>query len=70
MKIGETKRLPVTRLKNYDVGPHEADMNHIYTTSNCKSAEKEIGNRLKLAGYKPFKRVVETCLDYCGASLI
>ena len=56
VKIGETKRLPVTRLKNYDVGPHEADMNHIYTTSNCKSAEKEIGNRLKLAGYKPFKR--------------
>ena len=50
VKIGESTQLPISRLRGYDT-PNQADMHLIYLTSDCKTAEKEVQKRLKMAGY-------------------
>ncbi len=46
VKIGKTTQDPKSRLRGYNNGPVTYDMNHIFQTSNCHKAEKEVMRRL------------------------
>lgn len=51
VKIGKTKQKdPKSRLNGYNNGPVKYDMNHIFITSDCDRAEKEIMKRLDQLG--------------------
>ena len=62
VKIGESTQLPLHRLRGYDT-PNQADMHLIYLTSDCKTAEKEVQKRLKMAGYTLHRPKVRDLFD-------
>ena len=50
VKIGKTTQDPKSRLRGYNNGPVVYDMTHIFQTSNCHKAEKEVIKRLDQLG--------------------